>query len=37
MIAKANPEKKEESRTLWKEAKELTLIFSAILNSKKTI
>ena len=35
MIVKANPEKTNEGRTLWKEAKELTLIFSAILNTKK--
>jgi four helix bundle protein len=30
MIAAAVPEVKEESRTLWREAKELHLIFSAI-------
>ncbi|MBN2103032.1 four helix bundle protein [bacterium] len=35
MIVKANPEKTNEGRTLWKEAKELALIFSAILNTKK--
>ena len=34
MIAKANPEKAEESRVLWREAHELTLIFSAILPPK---
>jgi len=34
MIAKANPKKLEESRVLWKEAQELTLIFSAILRPK---
>ena len=32
MIAKANPNKSEECRRLWKEAHELTLIFSAILK-----
>jgi four helix bundle protein len=35
MLAKANPEKKEECRTLWNEAQELTLIFSSILLPKK--
>ena len=35
MIAKADYEKSEKCRTLWKEAHELTLIFSAILNSKR--
>ena len=34
MIAKANPKKLEESRVLWKEAQELTLIFSSILRPK---
>jgi four helix bundle protein len=39
MIAKANPEIKEDCKQLWKEAQELTLIFSSILLSpkKKTI
>jgi four helix bundle protein len=39
MIAKANPEIKEECKRLWKEAQELTLIFSSILLSprEKTI
>ena len=32
MIAKANPGLLKETRVLWKEAHELTLIFSAILN-----
>jgi four helix bundle protein len=32
MIAKANPNKKKECRNLWKEAHELTLIFSSILK-----
>jgi hypothetical protein len=32
---KSNPETKEKSRELWKEAQEFTLIFSAILLSKK--
>ena len=35
MIARANPTFLNESRSLWKEAHELTLIFSAIINSKK--
>lgn len=35
MIAKANPNKKNKYRILWQEAQELTLIFSAILRSKK--
>ena len=35
MIAKAHPAKKDECRKLWKEAHELTLIFSAILKGKK--
>ncbi len=35
MIAHANPEKKDEAEKLWKEAQELTLIFSAILVSAK--
>lgn len=38
IIAKSNPEHKEECRKLWKEAQELTLIFSKIaltLESKK--
>jgi len=35
MLAIANPNKKDNCRTLWKEAHELTLIFSAIINKKK--
>ena len=35
MLAVANPDKKNKCRTLWKEAHELTLIFSAIINKKK--
>ena len=35
MIAKANPERSNECKKLWKEAQELTLIFSSILLSKK--
>ena len=35
MIARANPNKKDECRTLWNEAKELTLIFSSVLSSSK--
>jgi hypothetical protein len=30
MISKANPDKNEDCRELWKEAHELTLIFSKI-------
>jgi len=36
MIAKAIPEKAGECRKLWKEAQELTLIFSSIIKSNKT-
>ena len=32
IIAKANPEKQEHCRVLWKEAHEFVLIFSSILN-----
>ena len=35
MIARVNPTFLNESRSLWKEAHELTLIFSAIINHKK--
>jgi four helix bundle protein len=35
MIAKANPERKEEVRKLWKEAHEFVLIFSSIIGNKK--
>jgi len=35
MIAKANPDKKDECRSIWNEAQELTLIFSSILLPKK--
>ena len=35
MIAKATPDMKKDCRKLWKEAQELTLIFSSILLSKK--
>ena len=35
MMAKANPDKIENCRKLWKEAHELTLIFSAIILKKK--
>ncbi len=31
MIAKANPTRKDECKVLWREAQELTLIFSSIL------
>ena len=34
MIAYANPDNLKESRTLWREAQELTLIFSSILKRK---
>jgi hypothetical protein len=36
MIAKADPQKNEDCRKLWQEAKELTLIFSSIILSGKT-
>ena len=35
MVATAVPELKEGSRKLWKEAQELTLIFSSSINSSK--
>ena len=35
MIAKANPNRKDECRKLWNEVQELTLIFSSILLSKR--
>lgn len=35
MIAKSNPETLEESRKLWQEAQELTLIFGAITKKGK--
>jgi four helix bundle protein len=35
MIAKANPTRRNECDKLWKEAQELTLIFSAIILPKK--
>lgn len=35
MIARSNPDLKEEIRKIWKEAQELTLIFSKILGSLK--
>jgi four helix bundle protein len=35
MIAKAEPAKADECRALWKEAQELTLIFSSIFRSQK--
>lgn len=35
MIVKANPDRKEDCKVLWREAQELTLIFSAILSSSK--
>jgi len=35
MLAKANPDKKDECRIIWNEAQELTLIFSAILLPRK--
>ena len=34
MISKANPDKSAQCRSLWQEAHELLLIFSAILKSK---
>ncbi len=35
MIAAAVPERQEDARALWREAKELNLIFSAIFRGKK--
>lgn len=35
MIAKANPDKNDNCQQLWREAQELTLIFSSILRSNK--
>ncbi len=35
MIAKANSDKAESCRKLWKEVQELSLIFSSILRPKK--
>jgi len=35
LLARANPEFKEEFRKLWQEAQELLLIFSKILNSSR--
>jgi four helix bundle protein len=35
MIARANPQHKQEARILWREAQEFTLIFSSIINSSK--
>ncbi len=34
MIVKANPEREDDCKVPWKEAQELTLIFSSILSSK---
>jgi four helix bundle protein len=36
MLAKANPEKKDEIKKLWKECQELTLIFAKISGSLKS-
>ncbi len=36
MIAAASPEKSEQARQLWKEAHELTLIFSSIYRNSTT-
>ncbi len=35
MVATAVPELKEESRKLWKETQELTLIFSSSIDTSK--
>ena len=37
MMAESNPERREELRTLWKEAHELTLIFSKISGRLKEV
>ncbi|MDP3043727.1 MAG: four helix bundle protein [bacterium] len=36
MIARANPDKIDESRALWRENRELVLIFSSIINNSKS-
>jgi len=35
MVSKATPELKDEARKLWREANELNLIFSSIVNKSK--
>jgi four helix bundle protein len=35
MIARANPDRKDDCKRLWTEAQELTLIFSSIISPKK--
>ena len=35
MIAKANPQRAQEARVLWKEAQELALIFSSIIHHSR--
>ena len=37
MIARANPNRKDDCKELWIEAQELTLIFSSIMSPKKAI
>ena len=37
MIAKSTPSLRDDCRELWKEANELNLIFSSIINKSKTI
>ncbi len=36
MIVAAEPQMRDEARVVWQEGKELTLIFAAILRTKKT-
>jgi len=36
LLARSNPEKKDEIRVLWEEAQELLLIFSKIIRSSKS-
>jgi|SRR3989344_58676 len=36
LLAKSNPERKDEIRNLWKECHELLLIFSKIIKSSRT-
>ena len=36
MIARANPDKRDQCKKLWSEVQELTLIFSSILSSTKS-
>ena len=37
LLARANPEQREELKKIWQEAQELLLIFSKIINSSKSL